>query len=146
MDIRLLTRCSVVKEPLSAGSAVQLSTGGSDQVWVRTRHQRSTCRTASRLTIAGRYDLESVEVRLLFALSPGSSHSDHQVVIAVKVADSTGAAMTVENGLMEQARRLDIDVSGLRPCTRGVSSAIPAAQVRCGGEAHRRMPEHRDPF
>lgn len=51
---------------------------------------------------------------------------------------------TIDKQLLEQARRLDIDVSAA--ARQGVRSAIRAAQVRSDREAYRRMPEQPDPF
>ena len=153
MDIRLLTRCSVVKEPLSAGSAVQLSNWRIGSGWVRTRHQRSTCRTASRLTIAGPADLESVEVRsgrrILRALKPDPvplpSRSDSlRVWLAPPEPGTTRTWFTIDIRLVEQARKPNINVSAA--AREGVRRAVGTAQICSDRDSYRRMPERADPF
>ena len=57
---------------------------------------------------------------------------------------TTRTTFTIDEHLMEEARRLNINVSAA--AREGVRTAIRAVQVRSDREAYRRMPEQADPF
>lgn len=60
------------------------------------------------------------------------------------MANTTRTTFTVDKSLVEQARRLNIDVSAA--AREGVLAAIRSAHLRSDQEAYRREPEQPDPF
>lgn len=60
------------------------------------------------------------------------------------MANTTRTTFTIDKRLVEQARRLNINVSAA--AREGVRRAVRSAQIRSDRDAYRRMPEEPDPF
>ncbi len=60
------------------------------------------------------------------------------------MATTTRATFTLEPDLLEQARRLDVNLSAA--ARDGVREAVRAAMARADRAAYQRQPEHPDPF
>jgi post-segregation antitoxin (ccd killing protein) len=57
---------------------------------------------------------------------------------------STRSTFTIDEGLVESARRLNVNVSAA--AREGVEAAVREAMTRADREAYRRHPERPDPF